>query len=434
MRLDGFIEKYGIGMSLYFKFLKTVTIAFFIASCFAIFPIFYFWTGSGWDAEAKATYIEQGGMPYVFFYTTAGSLRGQSYVCGSAFEGERLNLECENGVIQSIEAYYGTPEGSCTCPPEQSIVPSTGECPGDISFKDVSYGECRDSTNAPQYLRKGHDVKPCFKGEMWNGDECCAYGVKLYIQWPLYAQEDQPIQFHLPVVCKHHYQNEKGGKLAPNCCLVKPSDSDLSTGGKDYQTKMGQQGWVQLFSPLDDHGLGKLPPHRSPLDRILGRDPLRKPKKLKNGKKKNSFFMAAFAGNDEKEDALAKDVDDTDSDDSESDASDIEEDDDADEKRMKKKYRPFYDNFRHHRVWYQVMAFAPKPIVKDFTKLEEFVHELESFHSDSAILTLPPGNLVGERIECVIHTQRGVLHNQRQVAHIPGVGDLNVTILASNGP
>jgi hypothetical protein len=177
MRLDGFIEKYGIGMSLYFKFLKTVTIAFFIASCFAIFPIFYFWTGSGWDAEAKATYIEQGGMPYVFFYTTAGSLRGQSYVCGSAFEGERLNLECENGVIQSIEAYYGTPEGSCTCPPEQSIVPSTGECPGDISFKDVSYGECRDSTNAPQYLRKGHDVKPCFKGEMWNGDECCAYGV-----------------------------------------------------------------------------------------------------------------------------------------------------------------------------------------------------------------------------------------------------------------
>ena len=51
---------------------------------------------------------------------------------------------------------------------------------------------------------------------------------------------------------------------------------------------------------LDDHGLGKLPPHRSPLDRILGRDPLRKPKKLRNGKEKNSFFMAAFVGNDEK--------------------------------------------------------------------------------------------------------------------------------------
>lgn len=288
---------------------------------------------------------------------------------------------------------------------------------------DEPIGMQRYHIRAPEDVEKGNRLEVTI-----------AHFGKLYIQWPLYAQEDQPIQFHLPVVCKHHYQNEKGGKLAPNCCLVKPSDSDLSTGGKDYQTKMGQQGWVQLFSPLDDHGLGKLPPHRSPLDRILGRDPLRKPKKLRNGKKKNSFFMAAFAGNDEKEDALAKDVDDTDSDDSESDASDIEEDDDADEKRMKKKYRPFYDNFRHHRVWYQVMAFAPKPIVKDFTKLEEFVHELEPFHSDSAILTLPPGNLVGERIECVIHTQRGVLHNQRQVAHIPGVGDLNVTILASNGP
>ena len=108
---DGFIEKYGIGMSLYFKFLKTVTVAFFVASLLAIFPIFYFWAGSGWSAKDKATCIETGGMQYAFFYTTAGSLRGQSFVCGSAFEGERLKLECENGVMQSIEAYYGTPEG-----------------------------------------------------------------------------------------------------------------------------------------------------------------------------------------------------------------------------------------------------------------------------------------------------------------------------------
>jgi hypothetical protein len=88
------------------------------------------------------------------------------------------------------------------------------------------------------------------------------------------------------VVCKHHYDNEHKGILAANCAVVKPTDLDLSSGGREYHTKMGQQGWVQLFSALDDNGLGALPPHRSPMDRLLGRDPTSHHKKKKKVKEK----------------------------------------------------------------------------------------------------------------------------------------------------
>ena len=51
----GFVEEYGIGMSLYFKFLKTMTNVFFVASLIAIFPITYYYTGSSIPQSTRVT-------------------------------------------------------------------------------------------------------------------------------------------------------------------------------------------------------------------------------------------------------------------------------------------------------------------------------------------------------------------------------------------
>ena len=77
------------------------------------------------------------------------------------------------------------------------------------------------------------------------------------------------------------------------------------------------------------------------------------------------------------------------------------------------------------------MAFAPKPVIKDFTDLSLFVHELEPYR-DCIVMTLRPGQLKGERIECKMETSRGELHGQVHLVHVPGVGDTKTTLLATN--
>jgi len=42
----GISDEYGVGMSLYFKFLKTMKNAFLITSILACVPIYYNWKGS----------------------------------------------------------------------------------------------------------------------------------------------------------------------------------------------------------------------------------------------------------------------------------------------------------------------------------------------------------------------------------------------------
>ena len=100
-------------------------------------------------------------------------------------------------------------------------------------------------------------------------------------------------------------------------------------------------------------------------------------------------------------------------------------------KAMEKAYAKHYDDYRRHRVWYQVMAFAPRTIVKNFNDLSLFRHEIEPWKR-SAILTLRDGQALGERIETRIRLSRGKAHLQESVVHIPGVGDLRAKLLATN--
>ncbi len=171
----GFTQDYGIGMNLYFKFVKTLNVAFFFATMAAFLAMSYYWSTSAWTDKQKSVYMTQEYLKYGFFYTTAGSLGGTTTVCGAGYEGERVFLSCQSGSIVRLEAYYGDPLGGCGCPPEQTISTKTGECPAQPSFaKDTPEGECvAEYGDEDDYT----GVKPCFKGQMWNGDTCCAYGL-----------------------------------------------------------------------------------------------------------------------------------------------------------------------------------------------------------------------------------------------------------------
>ena len=159
-------------MSLYFKFVKTLNVAFFVAAVVAILPISYYWSTSAWSDKQKSLYMETGALKFGFFYTTMGSLGGTSYVCDSAYEGESIELSCRSGDIVRIEAYFGDPAGACSCPADQSIVSTTGRCPANPDHSDNSYGAC-----IAEYGEEDDKtgIKACFPGQMWNGDTCCAY-------------------------------------------------------------------------------------------------------------------------------------------------------------------------------------------------------------------------------------------------------------------
>ena len=110
---------------------------------------------------------------------------------------------------------------------------------------------------------------------------------------------------------------------------------------------------------------------------------------------------------------------------------------------MKAAYDKHYDDYRRHRVWYQFMAFAPRTVVKDFSNLRMFKHEIEPYIEGrmlpegypavpGAVLTLKDGMALGERIETTMRLSQGPAHGQTQVCRIPGVGDVRVRLLATN--
>ena len=49
--------------------------------------------------------------------------------------------------------------------------------------------------------------------------------------------------------------------LAPNCHIVNPSALDAAE--REYRNTIAQQGWCNLWSPLDENGLGVPPPKKN---------------------------------------------------------------------------------------------------------------------------------------------------------------------------
>ena len=126
------LEPYGIGLVLYFKMLKFLTIIFLLMS-FALMPsIFFYWSGSSIPIQDKKALIEVSFFNALFF-TTIGSLGAGTASCMEGTMGQTFELSCASGVFKSIEAHWGEPVGGCDCPASQKLT-DAGTCPGTITY------------------------------------------------------------------------------------------------------------------------------------------------------------------------------------------------------------------------------------------------------------------------------------------------------------
>ena len=115
------LAQYGIGITLYFKYLKVLIKIFGAYTLLAIPSMYYNWYGSGYTPAQKADMQEFDGVNPLFF-TTLGSWGEKSVQCREGPEGTSFSMECSTGVFASLEAYYGQPTGSCSCPSDQQVV------------------------------------------------------------------------------------------------------------------------------------------------------------------------------------------------------------------------------------------------------------------------------------------------------------------------
>jgi len=260
---------------------------------------------------------------------------------------------------------------------------------------------------------------------------------KVNVEFPKYSALGAPVQFHLPVVCAHHLNR----KISPNCSIVAPNP--LNVLEREYRGTVAQQGWATLWSPLDDHGLGLPPPEKT----MFGGTKKQFNKKVLAAEKGAAAGAAkkSGAGGDMDGDG----VDDVDKSGIPLDARQQQLQRTAQGKdpvgydlpgakeTMDEKYREHYRpdenrNYRNHRVWYQVMAFAPRTVVKDFQNLKLFEHELQPYKA-AAVLTLKEGKGFGsERVAVKLLLSKGIAHGQTSFVHVAGVGDLECSLLCTN--
>ena len=107
-------EKLGVGVVLYFKYLKIMGCAFFLLTLLATVQFIIFENAGALNEELEA----QGGGISSLGVLTMGNLGEGQVLCERVSEGETLKLFCNEGqVIGGFKKIlYGQPDGSCTCP------------------------------------------------------------------------------------------------------------------------------------------------------------------------------------------------------------------------------------------------------------------------------------------------------------------------------
>jgi bacterioferritin (cytochrome b1) len=117
-------EHHGIGIVLYFKFLRWLIFTFFFMAL-VVTPSIYVIR----DMGTPDPLLTQG--TGILATTTLGNLGEGSRVCEEAYEGgsQNLTVRCAEGSISTIlTAYMGHPTGQCGCPAAQKPDVATGEC------------------------------------------------------------------------------------------------------------------------------------------------------------------------------------------------------------------------------------------------------------------------------------------------------------------
>lgn len=132
-------SRFGLGISLYFKNLKTMGVFLLIISVLGgLVPSLFYTQGSGVSSVGSTGGVGESAFSLSGIVSlTAGNLGDGTMLCAEATEHGELTLSCgdEGRVLGEIFAYYGQPTGSCDCPTAQTPSPT---CPA-VEAED---GEC----------------------------------------------------------------------------------------------------------------------------------------------------------------------------------------------------------------------------------------------------------------------------------------------------
>lgn len=171
------LDQFGLGVALYFKFLKAMAWLFLLLVALSLPSLVVFVLGGGhgggfqspWE-EVKA--LAKQDPTTVLGVTSLGHLREASSICSQAASGETLSLACPTGEIGFVKALYSAKatQGVCTCPDNYSVSDSSGVCRGSPVVK------CADGENSQCTATCPSDGFGCFLGtHPISGDSCCAF-------------------------------------------------------------------------------------------------------------------------------------------------------------------------------------------------------------------------------------------------------------------
>ena len=151
------LAEYGLGVSLYFKYLRFMRNMFLILVLINA-PGAAFWylgtegaTGlfpsdnmiSDFNLESADAGLGSY-LGFLGFFTSMGSWGDGDTKCYTGLsEGDEIQLDCgeRGGRITSITAFYGAPSGFCSCPVENRVDAETGLCPDGLNGpKQMTYG------------------------------------------------------------------------------------------------------------------------------------------------------------------------------------------------------------------------------------------------------------------------------------------------------
>ncbi|KAL4151805.1 hypothetical protein PRNP1_008742 [Phytophthora ramorum] len=126
------LSQYGLGVALYFKYLKVITWLFLLLAVISAPALAVYIVGGG-TSIAELTALARQDLPSVLGITSIGHLSEATSVCDQALENAELSLTCSAGEIGFVKAVYSTydTQGSCTCPERNKVAEGSGKCRGD---------------------------------------------------------------------------------------------------------------------------------------------------------------------------------------------------------------------------------------------------------------------------------------------------------------
>ena len=103
------LAQYGVGLLLYFKYLKFMIVILSLYSVIAVASCYVNWHGSAYPKQLKADFLADSTTrtKYGLFFTSLGSWGEKYTACSEAVEGSTIELKCPRGVFTSVRAFYG---------------------------------------------------------------------------------------------------------------------------------------------------------------------------------------------------------------------------------------------------------------------------------------------------------------------------------------